>query len=820
MASAANKKFKNFFFPVFVIWLATTWFFPVNAQPYHGHHGHPPLPVLSGKVVSADSTAVHFATVYLKGTHYGCTSDERGIYHLKSPAGTYTLVVSAIGFETYEKNISIGKENRKKHTVVLKPSVTEMEEVVVVGNSVNRIQKSAFNAVALDTKELQNSTKSLSEALSLLPGMKLRESGGVGSDMQLMIDGFSGKHVKIFIDGVPQEGTGTAFGLNNIPVNFAERIEVYKGVVPVNFGTDAIGGIVNIVTNKQRRNWFAEASYSYGSFNTHKSYLHIGRTSENGFLFEINAFQNFSDNNYYIDNWVRKFEVRPDGSIHKFPVDKNDIKHVRRFNDQFHNEVVLGKIGIVDKKWTDRLIFGFSYSHFYKEIQTGVYQEIVFGQKHRQGHSFVPSVEYIKRNLIVKGLNLAVTTNYNHNITYNTDTAARYYNWLGEYYDKDSRGEQAYQNSESKNTNWNTTLNLNYRIGQAHTFTFNHVFSDFQRTSRSYVGTSSVLTAFDIPKITRKNISGLSYRLMPSDQWNATVFAKYYRQYNRGPVSQNADGVGNYIDMEKNGSSWGFGAAGTYYILSELQAKLSYERAFRLPTTDELFGDEDLEAGRTDLKPEKSDNFNFNLSYHLPAGSHNLYLEGTLIYRNTKDYIKRGLGKFGSTQYGIYENHGHVKTKGYNLSLRYSFARWFNAGGTYNDIDTRDYEKKWTGNSQQESMHYKVRLPNIPYRYANFDANLYWHDLFSKGNMLSITYDGFWQKEFPLNWENIGEKESKAYVPDQLSHNISLSYSMKQGRYNVSFECRNLTDAPLFDNFSLQKAGRAFYIKLRVHFQN
>ena len=46
------------------------------------------------------------------------------------------------------------------------------------------------------------------------------------------MDGFSGKHIKIFIDGIPQEGVGNSFGLNNIPVNFAERIEVYKGVVP------------------------------------------------------------------------------------------------------------------------------------------------------------------------------------------------------------------------------------------------------------------------------------------------------------------------------------------------------------------------------------------------------------------------------------------------------------------------------------------------------------------------------------------------------------------------------------------------------------
>ena len=83
--------------------------------------------------------------------------------------------------------------------------------------------------------------------------MKVRETGGVGSEMQLMMDGFTGKHIKVFIDGVPQEGAGTAFNLNNIPVSFAKRVEVYKGVVPVEFGADALAGVVNIVTRKSPR---------------------------------------------------------------------------------------------------------------------------------------------------------------------------------------------------------------------------------------------------------------------------------------------------------------------------------------------------------------------------------------------------------------------------------------------------------------------------------------------------------------------------------------------------------------------------------------
>ena len=248
-----------------------------------------------------------------------------------------------------------------------------------------------------------------------------------------------------------------------------------------------------------------------------------------------------------------------------------------------------------------------------------------------------------------------------------------------------------------------------------------------------------------------------------------------------------------------------------------MQAKLSYEKAYRLPTNDELFGDEDLEAGKTDLKPENSDNFNLNLNYTRHFGKHGFYGEVSLIYRDTKDYIKRGIGKHGALEYGMYENHGHVKTKGYNVSLRYNYSHWFNVGGTYNSIDTRDYERYIAGGTQQESMHYKSRLPNIPYRFANLDATFTWRNFAGKGNRLNVTYDGFWQHGFPLYWENIGDSESKAMVPEQFSHNLSLTYSIKEGKYNVSFECRNLTDEKLYDNFSLQKAGRAFYGKIRIN---
>lgn len=765
--------------------------------------------MISGKIISTEKEIVDFATVYLKGTNHGGMTNEAGIYHLKAPAGDYTLVVSAIGYATVEKPVKLIDGQRTKQNITITPQTEELDEVVVVSNGVSRLKRSAFNAIAVDTKELQNSTKSLSDALAKAPGMKLRESGGVGSDMQLMLDGFSGKHVKVFIDGVPQEGVGSSFALNNIPVNFADRIEVYKGVVPVGFGTDAIGGVVNIVTNKKRRNWFLDASYSYGSFNTHKSYVNFGQTLSNGFTYEINAFQNYSDNDYKVDAPVKDFST---GSL-----DTDKKERVKRFNDTYHNEAVVGKLGLVDKKWADRLLIGFTWSNMYQDIQTGVRQNTVFGAKHRKGHSLMPSLEYSKRDLLTKGLDLVFTANYNKNLTTNVDTSAYEYNWRGEQHLMNSRGEQSYQHTRSDNNNWNGTLSMNYRIGKAHVFTFNHVLNSFRRSNTSLLTNEELTDA--INKETRKNISGLSYRLMPSEHWNLSVFGKYYNQYVAGPMATSTTQQ-EFVRTSRSVNSMGYGAAGTYFVLPGLQAKLSYEKAYRLPTIEEMFGNEDLEMGDLSIRPENSDNLNLNVSYNKAFDKHSIYVEVGGIYRNTKDYIQRNITDLsGGKQAATYINYGKVLTKGFNLSARYSFADWVSVGGNYTEMNVRDNQKAAIG-SGTENIAYKQRMPNLPYRFADSDVTFYWRNLFKKGNTLIATYDNQYLHNFTYYSSIIGSNKGEYVVPNQFSHNLTLSYSLCGGRYNVSFECRNFTDEKLYDNFSLQKAGRAFYGKFRIYLGN
>ncbi|MFV0467528.1 MAG: ligand-gated channel protein, partial [Dysgonomonas sp.] len=115
------------------------------------------------------------------------------------------------------------------------------------------------------------------------------------------------------------------------------------------------------------------------------------------------------------------------------------------------------------------------------------------------------------------------------------------------------------------------------------------------------------------------------------------------------------------------------------------------------------------------------------------------------------------------------------------------------------------------------STSYKIRIPTIPYFFFNTDLGVNWNNAFRKGNVLNLTYYSNYVKEFPLRYENQGSS-GKSVVPSQFSHDVSLSYVMLGGKYNIALECRNLTDEKLYDNFSLQKPGRAFYAKLRYFF--
>ena len=126
----------------------------------------------------------------------------------------------------------------------------DIEKIEVLGrDSTKVLASSGFKVDVLLTEEFKSSNYSLLQILQSSPGINVRQSGGLGAEFNLSLNGLSGNQIRYFIDGIPMEDFGSAL---TFPANLAEQIQVYKGVVPISLGADALGGAINITTPSLR----------------------------------------------------------------------------------------------------------------------------------------------------------------------------------------------------------------------------------------------------------------------------------------------------------------------------------------------------------------------------------------------------------------------------------------------------------------------------------------------------------------------------------------------------------------------------------------
>ena len=681
----------------------------------------------------------------------------------------------------------------------------QLSEVVLTGQSpIKQVQKAAYNVVAIEAQQLRNLNSNAADMLARVSGVKMRETGGVGAEANINLNGFTGRHVRIFIDGVPMNEANASFRINNIPAELIERIEIYKGVVPVTFGADALGGAINVVTRKNRYN-YGNLSYTFGSFNTHKSTLNLGQFLTDNISVELNAYQNYSDNSYKVFTEYLDLQT---GTYSK------EKRWFKRFHDRYHNEAIIGRVNIFDEKWADKLSFALNYSQEDKQLQNANLMQKVFGGKYRKSHNYSSSVEYEKKN-ILNGLSFFLTGRYDFTTTQNVDEEARRYSWTGEYEPMVTRGESQLQNTIFEGKTGYITSHLDYQLNEKHSFQLTHTFSNYTRRNKNMLITNYTLDSDFMRRINEKNISGFSYKFTPSERWNILAFGKYYNTAVTGPVIISGQGSRAVYEEETHHTqAWGYGGATTYQLLKTLQTKISYEKSFRLPTDNELFGDGDLEIGNYKLKPENSNNLNVNLSYQPAFKAHSLLVEAGFAYRYIKDYIIRSIISAGANKGSAgSRNHGKVLNMGVDATLRYFYKDVFSVGGNLSYMNLRNKEE-FTETGRPSAI-YNDRLPNMPYLFGNADATCNIGSLIAKHDKLSLNYNLFFTEEFFTSWQSEG---TKIKVPRQLSHNVSLTYYTPNKRLSLSVEAKNITDELLYDNYSLQKAGRAFYAKLSYRF--
>jgi outer membrane receptor protein involved in Fe transport len=758
---------------------------------------------VSGVVLENNGQAAEGVSVALKGTAYSTLTNEKGEYEITAEPGNYVLVVTYVGYKSKQTKIKLEQANVTVPSISIEEDIASLEEVSVVGKSkVQRVQEQPFNVAAVDLKMVHNSSADLNQVLGRTTGVRVRETGGMGSNFNFSLNGFSGNQVKFFMDGIPIDSYGSSFTLNNIPVNLAERIEVYKGVVPIELGSDALGGAVNIITNQSVKR-YVDASYSFGSFNTHKLAINTRFSGKKGFVANINAFGNYSDNSYKVDVSVADASTGAFGPEQKY-------KH---FHDGYKSGGIMAEVGVKNKKYADYLLFGMMASANEKEIQTGTTMQRVVGDAFTDSKALVSSLKFKKDTLFTKNLSVNLIASYSIVNSRAVDTSSYRYKWDGSrtIESLNSGGEINREKTiyVYDDKSFQTNTSFKYDLNEQQYLVFNHSLVDLTRKEDDEYRT---ITKPGSPTLT-KNILGLSYNLAAFNRKLSFVaFAKKYFLNTSMIVVQDDYADDKQYDVLKSSfDDLGYGTALAYFLTSEIQLKGSYEHSFRLPAAEEMLGDGLLLLPTPGLKPESSDNLNAGLSFKKAFNKHSFGFQGNFIYRNAKDFIQ--IETQGAQSQ--YANIADVRVTGFDGAIHYGYMNWltFEVNATkQKTIDTSEFDPP---GSNIPNAYKGSQLPNVPIFYANANLGLTFRKIRTSDDNLSINLLASYIDEYYLVSTQNGTPDSRRTIPEQFTQSIYTAYAFGKGKYNLGLECNNIADTKVYDYFKVQKPGRSFTIKFR-----
>ena len=258
---------------------------------------------ISGKITSGGDV-LSYANIYLKKTKIGTSSNENGVYELKNiPKGNYTLIVSSIGYQTKSEKISLDSNQKLIKNFSLSEN-NSLEEIVISG-TLRPVAKSNSPVpveVYSNTFFKKNPTPSIFESLQNVNGVRPQLNCNVCNTGDIHINGLEGPYTFVLIDGMPiVSGLSTVYGLTGIPQALIERVEVVKGPASTLYGSEAVGGIINIITKKPSNAPVLSTdilSSSWGEINTDIG-LRYKLSEKTQGLLGVNYFnyQNRIDNN-------------------------------------------------------------------------------------------------------------------------------------------------------------------------------------------------------------------------------------------------------------------------------------------------------------------------------------------------------------------------------------------------------------------------------------------------------------------------------------------------------------------------------------------
>lgn len=197
---------------------------------------------------------VAYANVYLEGSNEGTTTNEEGKYTLENiPEGEQTIVVSFISYDHSSKKTTLNKNETTTINFQLKQHKYLVEEVVISGTLKPVIKSESPVPIEVYTPTFfkSNPTPSIYEAMSNVNGVRPQINCAVCNTGDIHINGLEGAYTMVLIDGMPiVSGLSTVYGLFGIPQSLIERVEIVKGPAATLYGSESVGGLINVITKK------------------------------------------------------------------------------------------------------------------------------------------------------------------------------------------------------------------------------------------------------------------------------------------------------------------------------------------------------------------------------------------------------------------------------------------------------------------------------------------------------------------------------------------------------------------------------------------
>ena len=770
--------------------------------------------ILRGKIIDKETgLPISGAYISIKNTKQKTVSDKTGNYQIDILSnGTCLVEVSFVGYKRVRQVIVLNGNITKDF--FLESSANVLNEVVVRGSSqqaeINRIRQSPMAVTVVDGSKLRGRSSGIEEILTRTSGIKVRKTGGLGSASRISVHGLEGKRVAVYINGFPLNSPDGSFDINDIPIDVIKYIEVYKGIVPAEYGGDGLGGAINIVTREDECDLvgFTQELASFGTSKTLASAQKL--FAKSGILFNVAFFKNKSKNNYTM-SWP-VFETN-------LPV--SEYRKVRRNNDYYDADFYHVGIGF-RKLYFDKLDLECAFYRNKKGIQS-----LNFDSQHAymKGFNIMPTLHIEKDDFIFKGLEMKSSLVIPIIQTSLIDTTTTRRQWDGTITQAMGETEDNLLNeSHNRQFELRNKFNLKYTFGQ-HTFNINDqlALSDYRpkdERMNDYLG-------FDPSSFPSKMISnniGLCHLYASSNHrfQNSLTISIYYL---KSKIFRTSDALSKAQMKDAsapkqtsvNKTYYGFSEGVSYEFWKGVRGKFSFSHNVRLPDTGELFGNGMSIKPSVNLLPEIGDNLNVGtiIDTRNVMGLTRVQWETNFYYM----YIQNMIRLFPADIRSIYTNLGKTSTMGFDTDLKVDVTpniyTYFNL--TLQDIRDR---QKWLNDAKgTDNPTYNKHVPNIPSFYFNYGLEYHAENLLGRNELFRIYMDVSHVGEFDWGWQmsTLSDQRKKWIIPSNDVFTIGLQQSFWHNNISLSFEVENIFDKENYMEFKMPLQGRTFKTKLRFN---